>query len=295
MSVSPPRPKGPPLNALRAFEAAGRMGGFARAAEELGVTPGAISQHISTLEGWTGTLLFERRSQGVRLTKTGADLLPQFSAAFDELGHAVRALRATTPQPTLHLALLPSIAQLWLAPRLPRLRAALPGLKLSVSAVETPPNLDRELFDLSLFIRKPSHCAGETVICPDVIFPVCSPEIAAHLTTPDQLSSQVLLHDATWFGDWALWADHTGCFLSNIASGPQFSLYSLALEEARNGAGVLMGHSCLVQDALDAGDLVQPFRQIVPTGKALVLETAQSAKLSSEAQVAMQILAEPCA
>ena len=64
MSVSPPRPKGPPLNALRAFEAAGRMGGFARAAEELGVTPGAISQHISTLEGWTGTLLFERRSHG---------------------------------------------------------------------------------------------------------------------------------------------------------------------------------------------------------------------------------------
>ena len=68
MSVSPPRPKGPPLNALRAFEAAARLGGFANAADELCVTPGAVSQHIKALEDWIGADLFERRSQGVRLS-----------------------------------------------------------------------------------------------------------------------------------------------------------------------------------------------------------------------------------
>ncbi len=290
MSVSPPRPKGPPLNALRAFEAAARLGGFARAAEELAVTPGAISQHINALEGWTGKPLFERRSHGVRLTKTGADLLPQFSAAFDQLGHAVRALRAVTPQPTLHMALLPSVAQLWLSPRLPRVRNALPDLKLSVSAMETPPNLDRELFDLSLFIKKPAHSPGETVIAPDILFPVCSPEIAARLTTPEDLASQVLLHDATWLDDWALWADETGCHLPNRNEGPQFSLYSLALEEARNGAGVLMGHRCLVQRALDKGDLVQPFARTAETGKALVLNVAPKATLSADVKRVVELL-----
>ena len=83
MSVSPPRPKGPPLNALRAFEAAARLGGFALAAEELSVTPGAVSQHIRALEDWAGVALFERRAQGVRLTPEGAALAPRFARAFD--------------------------------------------------------------------------------------------------------------------------------------------------------------------------------------------------------------------
>ena len=85
MPVSPPHPKGPPLNALRAFEAAARLGGFKAAAEELCVTPGAISQHIKSLEEWAGATLFERRSQGVVLTALGMKLGKEFSQAFDSM------------------------------------------------------------------------------------------------------------------------------------------------------------------------------------------------------------------
>jgi len=274
MSVSPPRPKGPPLNALRAFEAAARLGGFANAADELCVTPGAVSQHIKALEEWIGADLFERRSQGVRLSAFGAEVAPGFALAFDAMGAAVHGMRSAARHKTLHIAALPSVAQLWLSPRLPRVRAALPELSISVSAVEAPPNLARELFDLSLFIRRPTGRARETVLARDVIFPVCTPVIAARLETPAGLMHQTLLHDALWPGDWALWG---GVALPDHKlpdKGPRFSLYSIALEEARNGAGVLMGHQSLVEAALASGDLVAPFAAKVETGKALVLERA---------------------
>ncbi|ARE82663.1 glycine cleavage system transcriptional activator [Roseovarius mucosus] len=272
MSVSPPRPKGPPLNALRAFEAAARLGGFANAAEELCVTPGAISQHIRALEAWIGADLFERRSQGVRLTALGAEALPGFATAFDAMGAAVYGLRSAARHGALHIAALPSVAQLWLSPRLPVVRAALPSLHISVSAIENPPNLARDLFDLSLFIRPPTGARGEQVLAQDMILPVCAPEMAAGLRSPADLMGQTLLHDALWSEDWALWARARLPGISLPTTGPRYSLYAIALEEARHGAGVLMGHQSLVQSALDDGSLVAPFDLAVATGKALVLE-----------------------
>lgn len=272
MSVSPPRPKGPPLNALRAFEAAARLGGFANAAEELSVTPGAVSQHIRALEDWIGADLFERRSQGVRLTALGAEALPGFATAFDAMGAAVHVLRTAARHGMMHIAALPSVAQLWLSPRLPAVRAALPELSISVSAVEAPPNLARDLFDLSLFIRPPTGVRGERVLARDVILPVCAPEIAARLRSPADLAGETLLHDALWPEDWALWARAMLPGASLPSTGPRYSLYAIALEEARHGAGVLMGHQSLVQSALQDGSLVAPFALPVPTGKALILE-----------------------
>lgn len=272
MSVSPPRPKGPPLNALRAFEAAARLGGFANAAEELCVTPGAISQHIRSLEDWIGADLFERRSQGVRLTTLGAEALPGFATAFDAMGAAVHGLRNAARHGTLHIAALPSVAQLWLSPRLPAVRAALPDLRVSVSAIETPPNLARDLFDLSLFVRPPTGARGERVLAQDMILPVCAPEIAGRLRSPADLAGETLLHDALWPEDWALWARAILPGTRLPTTGPRYSLYAIALEEARHGAGVLMGHQSLVQSALDDGSLIAPFAAHVPTGKALVLE-----------------------
>ena len=274
MSVSPPRPKGPPLNALRAFEAAARLGGFANASEELGVTPGAISQHIKVLEDWVGVALFERRSQGVRLTETGAALAPEFANAFDALGEAVRRLRASATHRTLHIAALPSIAQLWLSPRLPEVRTALPQIGLSVSATETPPNLSREMFDLSLFFREPQGGRRETVLAPDIIYPVCAPDLAADLRNIQDLSHHTLLHDALWPEDWAFWAQGAGIAIDGVDTGPSFSLYSVALEEAKHGAGVLIGHHALVAPALARGELMAPFDIRITTPKSLVLETA---------------------
>lgn len=274
MTVSPPRPKGPPLNALRAFEAAARLGGFSNASEELCVTPGAVSQHIKTLEDWVGVELFERRSQGVQLTQIGEDLAPEFAKAFDAMGEAVRQLRSRAKNRALQIAALPSIAQLWLSPRLPEIRKALPQVRLSVSATEMPPNLSREMFDLSLFFRVPTGSSREVVLASDTIFPVCAPELSKELKTPEELDGVTLLHDALWPDDWALWAGYSAPDLTGLDRGPSFSLYAVALEEAKHGAGVLIGHECLVEKALQKGELVAPFAERVSTPKSLVLETA---------------------
>ncbi len=285
MPVKPPRPKGPPLNAMRAFEAAARLGGFALAADELCVTPGAISQHIKVLEDWAGTPLFERRSQGVRLTEAGERLAPDFVAAFDHIGHATRALRNVAPEPVIRIAALPSLAQLWLSPRLPNLREAFPDIRFSVTALESPPNLKREMFDWSLFFDTPTGAKNEIVLEQDIIFPVCSPEIAAQLGSPQQLDDFPLIVDEAWTNDWALWAKSAGWHPSAPPAGARFSLYALALEEALNGAGVMIGHAALVRRVMEQGDLVAPFETRVSTGRSLILKTATESQLASEAFV----------
>lgn len=281
MSIAPPRPKGPPLNSLRAFEAAARLGGFAQAADELSVTPGAVSQHIKSLEDWAGAPLFERRSQGVSLTPLGAAVAEQFSTAFDAMGDAVRALRTGASQSTINIAALPSVAQLWLSPRLPAIRTHLSGHKISVTALETPPNLYREMFDISIFIGKPAGLKTETILEKDIIYPVCCPEIADRLKTPDDLLNETWLYDALWEDDWSLWAEQVAPDLAASPNGPSYSLYSIAIEEAKNGAGVLMGHQALVEANIKDGSLVAPFGLKAYSGLSLYLSLAQNPKTNS--------------
>ena len=272
MPLNPRRPQGPHLNALRAFEAAARLGGFAAAAEELSVTPGAVSQQIKALEDWVGAPLFRRRSHGVTLTDLGKKVTQDLIEAFDIVGHSIHTLRAASGRDTIRIAALPSVAQLWLSPRLPVIRRALPNQTVSVTAMETPPNLRREVFDLSVFIAE--NRGNGRVIEQDTIFPVCTPELAETVTNPADLASQTLLHDATWLDDWRHWFTETGHVPDTFDDGPVFSLYAMALDEARNGAGFLMGHAALVERDLQAGTLVAPFPERVPTGKALVVESA---------------------
>lgn len=292
MAVAPPRPKGPPLNALRAFEAAGRLESFVLAGEELSVTPGAISQHIKALEAWIDTPLFQRNANGVSLTDAGQSLLPQFTQAFDTLGKAVRALNAIRPTAEIHIATMPSLAQLWLPSRLARIRREHPDLQLSVTALETPPNLGRELFDLSLFLREPEGRDGETIICIDEVFPVCSPELAKDLTNFRQLIDHQLLIDRTWAEDWEIWIKSADVSLQRPKTGAAYSLYSLALEEAKAGAGILMGHGCLVESALDNGSLVRPFKHSASTGRSLTLEIPPGRKADASLCAVADMIAE---
>lgn len=256
MSVSPPRPKGPPLNALRAFEAAARLGGFASAADELCVTSGAITQQIKTLEAWVGAPLFERQAQGVKLTSVGAEVAADFTAAFDDLGRAVQRMRTTAGVRVVQIATLPSIAQLWLSPRLPAIRRAYPDITISVTALESPPNLLRAGFDIGIFYSDVPASDRHIRLGQDEIFPVCAPEVAARLSTQADLAGTVLIGDATWATDWDIWLGAKG----GARGGPSYSLYSLAVEEAVQGAGVLIGHSALVAAHLAAGTLTEPFQ-----------------------------------
>ncbi|MDC0657602.1 LysR family transcriptional regulator [Leisingera sp. SS27] len=255
MAVSPPPAQSLPLTALRAFEAAARLGGFSAAAQELGVTPGAVSAQIKSLEDALQAQLFIRRPKQVTLTALGARVLPELSAAFDQLNAASRLMREEAQPSTVHIATLPAIAQFWLSPRLPALRAAMPEMAVSVTAAEEPPNLKRTPYDLCLFFGGDQ---GE-VIEQDVIFPVCAPALAEQLRTPADLQDVPCLSDAVWAQDWEHWLQAACPGEVLHLRGPEYSLYSLAVEEAVNGAGVLIGHQALVAPLLDSGRLVAPF------------------------------------
>lgn len=289
MSIAPKRPKGPPLNAMRAFEAAARHVSFVAAAEELNVTPGAISQHIKTLEGWAGTTLFRRNAQGVTLTKAGAALVPSFTAAFDGLAEATHILRDLRPETDFHIAALPSLAQLWLPRRLAKIRAQFPDINFSVTAMESPPSLSRELFDLSIFIGERDWQENQISVCPDRIAPVCAPSLLAHF---NDLNEVALLHDQTWIDDWNFWSKTVGAGLRNPQNGPQFSLYSLAVEETKAGAGMLMGHLPLIEDDLASGALVMADRRTCETGRHVLLNLPQKSRQRPETLIIARKLAE---
>lgn len=257
MPVAPPPLSRLPLNALRAFEAAARTGAFTLAAAELGVTPGAVTAHVKALEARLGAALFERQAKGVRLTALGLAAVEELTGAFDALAGAEARLRALALPSEVHIATLPAIAQLWLSPRLPALRAAAPEISVSITALEAPPNLKRSLHDLSLF---PAETGGR-LVARDELFPVCSPALAARLAQVGDLAGVPCLSDSAWDRDWGLWLAAVGAKVA--VRGAVFSLYALAVEEAVNGAGVLMGHGPLVAGHLAAGRLVAPFPQRV--------------------------------
>lgn len=265
--------KGPHLNALRAFESAARLGSFTAAADELSVTPGAIAQHIKSLEAWAESPLFVRNTRGVVLTPLGEELLPGFTAAFDQLGEAVQALRTKAAPHKVKIATLPAIAQLWLSERLGQIRRLEPDITVSVTAVETMPNLSREPFDITLFIETGPLEKGDVVVFQDRIFPVCTAEIASRLGDISALSTESLLHDSRWTDDWRVWLETVPGGAGITANGPIHSLFSVALEEVRNGAGVLMAHEALVEPFLASGELVRPFDHTVALPQRMIMKT----------------------
>lgn len=294
MAVDPPRPKAMPLKALRAFEAAARHESFVLAGEELLVTPGAIAQQIKLLEEWAGCRLFERKAQGVRLSDVGRAALPSLTAAFDALGVSAQELRRAGMPGSIRIAALPSVAQLWLSPRLPALRAHFPELLISVTALERPPNLQRESFDLALFfLNEVPEGAECSVLAEDRLFPVCTPELAQKLKQRAEPSHDVLLHDETWREDWPEWLRaaraHSGRHrhTSDGHAGPLFSLYSLAVQAAIDGAGLLIGHQPLVESALARGRLVQAFKFSLPSDKPLC---ALVSKQGREDEISRQVV-----
>ncbi len=290
MPVAPPRPKMPPLNTLRAFEAAARLTSISAAADELFVTPAAVAQHVKSLEAWAGEKLFKRHPQGIELTPLGASVLADFKLAFDNIGAAVQKLRTNAAPLEIRIAALPSVAQLWLSPRLPEIRVAMPEISISVSAVEQPPNLVREPFDLSIFYEDHGHSTDAIVIEQDVIFPVCSPPIAAGLERLADLADAVFLYDSAWKDDWKTWLSKVGPDENLNKSGPEFSLYSLALEECKNGAGILIGHEGLVRAHVEAGALVAPFYDKVALPRNLTIGTLKAPQAGSVLEKIVKML-----
>ena len=256
----------PPLNALRAFEAAARHLNFSRAADELSVTPGAVSQQIQNLEDYVGGALFKRTPRGLLLTDAAQMALPALREAFDRLAEAASLLTAPVDGRRLTLTAAPSFAAKWLVPRLGSFEAAHPNIDVWLSA-------DMELVDfaageIDMAIRYGAgHYPGlETVrLMRETVVPVLSPELMAAnpIIQPADLGKHILLHDGSPDADescpdWQMWLAARGVKGLDGNRGPRFNQSSLVIEAAVGGRGVALAKRTLAQDDLDAGRLVAP-------------------------------------
>ncbi len=267
-----PRRSLPPLNALRAFEAAARHGSFKQAADELGVTHGAISRHVRLLEDWLGPpALFLRLNRRVELTATGAALLSETAAALDRLSAAAaRHREGGKPSPaTVRVNAFSTFSLRWLLPRIGRFRDRHPDVEVRLATSNEPLDALREPYDV-IIRGGPDTFHGYTsrLFLVERRFPVCSPALLDRLpiASARDLGRHTLLHTAKLPRIWSEWFAVAGSPHVEPASTLTFDHFYLSIQAALDGLGVAMGPGALVRDELEAGRLVAPFADIsLPT------------------------------
>lgn len=264
----------PPLNALRAFEVAARQGSFARAAEELNVTPAAISHQVKRLEEYLDVRLFRRLPRGLALTESGERLLPEVTGAFQRLAHSANAMRESAASRTITVSVAPSLASRWLVPRIERFRQRYPGFELRIDARDQLTDFRRDNVDVALRYG-PGNYGDELHVerLPvQMVYPVCSPallESGPPLENVHDLRNHTLLH-VGWpdserrIPDWSAWLASVGAPEMSTESGPRFAQQSVALEAALAGQGIALANDMLVADDLAAGRLVRPLQEAAP-------------------------------
>ena len=258
----------PPLNALRAFEAAARRLSFTKAAEELKVTPGAISQQIRQLEDFAGAPLFRRTGRQVFLTETGQAALPLLTTAFEQMTEAAHMMRAPKRRNRLMVSCAPSFAAKWLTHRLDNFQTRFPDAEIWISA-------DLALVDFSgpdidLAIRYgPGAYEGLKFekLMSESVLPVCSPQLLTgehKIRTPEDLQHHVLLHDQSpetdpSCPDWKSWLAARNVSDVDGGRGPRFNQAALVVEAAVAGRGVALAKRAIAAADLESGRLVAPF------------------------------------
>lgn len=255
----------PPLNALRAFEAAARHGRIVDAAAELCVTHGAVSRQVKQLEQSLGVSLFRRAGTGVELTDAGTRLLPALSSAFDLIETGVDRV-----SPSSSGALLVSCSGTfiirWLIPRLHGFRSRHPEIEIRLSESDAPIDFTEDAADLAIRNMMPPWPDDmiATPIFGEEVGPVLSPELQAELEirSVDDLSRAPLLHTETRVTAWSDWLAAAGRSDIDPASGDRFEHFYYMLQAAASGLGVAIGPRPLVDDDIVIGRLVAPLGYI---------------------------------
>lgn len=251
----------PPLNALRAFEAAARHGGYIAAAEELNVTRGAISRHVKALEDHLGVALFQRYSRGVELNAAGTALLPVLTQAFRQMSDGID--RITRTPADLRIICPPATSIRWLMPRLGGFRDRYPDFRMQITTdYYARSGYDTTAFNLGISVENWHDRRPDTMVyslVPMVISPACTPEIAVQLKTPADLAKVTLLHERHERTDWQIWLDAFPTPGIDVSTGDVFHNLDMAVKAAEIGAGVVMVDLLLGRRELDMGTLVLPF------------------------------------
>ncbi len=257
----------PPLNALRAFEAAARHGGFIGASEELSVTRGAISRHVKLLEDHLGVPLFVRLAQGVRLTAAGRQLQPVLSEAFAIILR--EAERISSDAAELRIICPPGTSIRWLLPRLEGFRTLHPEFRVRVTTDFHPDDgFDPVEADIGFSVAdwpNRSKPLETQVLFPVLLTPACAPGYLEKmsLTAPKALAACELLHETRSHIDWNDWANDFPEAGINPAIGQDFPNIDIATKAAVMGIGVVVADLVLCREELEAGMLIAPFSDMV--------------------------------
>lgn len=270
----------PPLNALRAFEAAARHLSVTQAAAELNVTPSALSHQIRGLEDFLGRRLFERGTRSIALTPYGRLLYPGLQAGFGLIRDAVSNFRAPGDGRVLVVSAPPGLTSKWLVSRLYRFAEDYPDIDLRISSSVGYANFTTDGVDVAIRNVPTPISDDPTLIYEKLIdvgiVPVCSPKLVGKfgpLDAPGVLARVPLIHDDQLAGrpglpGWSDWLNAAGIAGGDIERGLRFNSADHALDAAVEGAGILLTHAILAHDELRSGRLVTPFDVVLSSRRA---------------------------
>lgn len=258
----------PPLNSLRAFEAAARHLSFTKAAQELHVTPAAVSQQIRQLEEFYGIPLFRRTTRTLILTEAAQMALPDVKEGFERLTEASRRLQSDRNGNLLTVSSSPSMGERWLLPRLERFRAQHPDIDIRIDTTDRLADFVNDRVDIAIRYGRGNYDGLEAdIMMQDVAYPVCSPALLdgdKPLKEPKDLRHHTLLHPE-WRQErdaqpsWQMWLRAAGVTGIDVTRGLRFSSDTMLAHAAADGLGVALALSSMVQRELRDGKLVRPF------------------------------------
>ncbi|OED38687.1 hypothetical protein AB833_18530 [Chromatiales bacterium (ex Bugula neritina AB1)] len=269
-----------PLNALRTFEVSARHLSFVKAADELSVTPAAVSHQIKKLEEFLGFPLFRRRTRGLVLVDSGQLLLAELSDVFLRLDKAMERVIDSDSSGTLTVSVAPTFAVMWFIPRLQKFSALNPDIDVRTSTGLGLVDFQRDDFDAAIRLGSGKWPGLEALkLFDESVTPMCSPRMLKGpnaLSCPDDLCRHVLLHNHSMDYDpeaptWEKWLDAAGASSVDATRGMHFSLPDHGLQAAIDGAGVVLGWRSLAAADLAAGRVVAPFELNLPLGSGFYL------------------------
>jgi LysR family glycine cleavage system transcriptional activator len=250
----------PPLNAVRAFEAAARHLSFKQASEELCVTPGAVSRHIGNLEAFLGATLFMRGHREIRLTRAGESYFREVRHALSQIGQATSTLSSRFNESLLRLKLPPTFAIRWLVPRLGRFHAQHPEISVQVTTSHDPVDFEEEDVDAAVIYASElgKDLAGERLL-PEALLPVCHASFCPQSAmSPQQLAGKILLHSIRRPDDWPRWFAAAGWADPELKQTLVFENSSMTCQGALDGLGIALAQCAFVSDELRTGRLKTP-------------------------------------
>ena len=294
LAVNLSRSKLPPLSALKAFEAAARHQKFSKAADELCLTPPAVSRHIRLLEINLGTQLFERAHRAVRLTDEGQRLFKAVSMGLSHICEVAQTIRQDKNSGKLTIAIPTSFADMFLMRRIGEFCARYPEYGLHIVASEHGPDPDQDKFDIAILAdhRQSTDLKSQHLFTEEA-YPVCSPGYLLDRTPiqqPSDLLNEALVHldDAARPGqnevNWHAWLFKYGIEIPFTTGGLCFSSHQLVIQAAVRGLGVGLGLHHLVADLIRDGSLVRPILHSCSLDRAHYIVTAKSSAKRADVQ-----------